>query len=1112
MAHVGVRVVRGPSWEWQDQDGGEGHLGTLTSIGDWGAQHGKAAIVQWDCGESRKYRLGLSGNHDLLLYDNATIGMRHVNITCDACHSQGIWGIRWKCMQCHDYDLCSKCYMSDEHNTMHTFFRIPTPASQWVKMPTRKTSKKIEVKGIFAGATVTRGPSWKWGSQDSGSPGKVVELCSWKAAMARSAARVKWRDGRTELYRVGFQGSMDLKCINSSVGGYYYKDHLPKLGDTEAKPRNAFRKGDKVITLAKQHQTLDLAFLLGVEVLQTGEVEDVTSAGDIIVDYGSGRKGTFKPEKLIKVYSIGDYVKIIEEVETARKLQEGHGGWSEGMVQTLGQIGQVMNVLPSGDLKIHVRGRTWTYNSKCACTVDSSELQRHLSAEDDDNDLDVLTGLLLNLLLPDELLGGGFASPQCQPWCSNMTKAAPKPQQQRQQTSGSISASRSEQDDPLQLLSEAAKGNVERLKILIQKFPSKVNIKHQGKTALHVASHQGHIDIVKMLLEAKADVEVQDDNGDRAMHFATYGNEHEVSKLLIKHGASVNSVNSARQTPLHVAAQKGYAEVVRVLCYNKCDVNIQDADGNTPLHLAVDHNYEEIIELLTAVKSLNCSLVNYIGYNPLHTAALKGSKVGVQRILIRARSLADDKKEDGFGPLHLAAYNGRTDVVKVLLKEGCCNKNARNNQGQTSLMLAACQGHAETAFLLVRENSNINVQDEDGNTALHLLLQKPELFSEAKHQLESDNMLLQILSDTGLLEDKTLYVGEALAYFLVKEGADLHSLNERNRSPLDYVRTDAILNTIRLFAKEYSDYTDEDLLSNSVKEGHPETISAQHSSEEMQREKPELTTVAATTKPRHSGQNKPPPPPVKPKTFLKSLGNKLEVKPEPLLVDPKVKQQETPILGKPATKSSTDPCACPDHWEPMDDNTQEYKLVQLDVSCAEYVAVTAHFMKTMQGRNVVIASIKRTQNPDLWESYIRKKLKMERKNNGHPVKALKLFHGTSEELIDPICQQNFDWRLSGLHGTVYGKGSYFARDAEYSDRYAAKEKQQLAKRYIFFARVLVGNYTKGGPSYVRPPSKDGSKTNLYDSCVNDMNNATIFVIFESCQVYPEYLIEYQENQ
>lgn len=85
-------------------------------------------------------------------------------------------------------------------------------------------------------------------------------------------------------------------------------------------------------------------------------------------------------------------------------------------------------------------------------------------------------------------------------------------------------------------------------------------------------------------------------------------------------------------------------------------------------------------------------------------------------------------------------------------------------------------------------------------------------------------------------------------------------------------------------------------------------------------------------------------------------------------------------------------------------------------------------------------------------------------------------------------------------------GSYFARDASYSDKYSSV-KIGAGNRIMFVALVLVGEYTKGSSAYVRPPHKSDGKT-LYDSCVNQMSDPSIFVIFEKQQIYPEYVIEY----
>lgn len=55
---------------------------------------------------------------------------------------------------------------------------------------------------------------------------------------------------------------------------------------------------------------------------------------------------------------------------------------------------------------------------------------------------------------------------------------------------------------------------------------SQVDIKNQGKTALQVAAHQGHMEVVKALLQANSSIEVKDEDGDTALHYAAFGWGH----------------------------------------------------------------------------------------------------------------------------------------------------------------------------------------------------------------------------------------------------------------------------------------------------------------------------------------------------------------------------------------------------------------------------------------------------------------------------------------------------------------------------------------------------------------------------------------------------------
>ena len=67
---LGLRVVRGPDWEWGDQDGGEGFVGTVAGLEEGGG----AVIVQWDVGQRCRYRCGQDNKFDLRILDSGPCG------------------------------------------------------------------------------------------------------------------------------------------------------------------------------------------------------------------------------------------------------------------------------------------------------------------------------------------------------------------------------------------------------------------------------------------------------------------------------------------------------------------------------------------------------------------------------------------------------------------------------------------------------------------------------------------------------------------------------------------------------------------------------------------------------------------------------------------------------------------------------------------------------------------------------------------------------------------------------------------------------------------------------------------------------------------------------
>ncbi|KAK1888404.1 Protein mono-ADP-ribosyltransferase PARP12 [Dissostichus eleginoides] len=204
-----------------------------------------------------------------------------------------------------------------------------------------------------------------------------------------------------------------------------------------------------------------------------------------------------------------------------------------------------------------------------------------------------------------------------------------------------------------------------------------------------------------------------------------------------------------------------------------------------------------------------------------------------------------------------------------------------------------------------------------------------------------------------------------------------------------------------------------------------------------------------------------------------------------------------------STPSSSTADSFPPNWDKTAILDFGHKLVLLSKSGKEYQMIESLFKRTMPLSK--INKIQRIQNSSLWKIFQWQKEQMKMRNGGKTVNEQYLFHGTEESLIEAICEQNFDWRMCGVHGTAYGKGSYFARDASYSHRYATLKSKP--NNIMFVALVLIGEYTKGSGSYVRPPAK-GSGKDLYDSCVDSKSDPSIFVVFEKQQIYPEYIIDY----
>lgn len=100
-------------------------------------------------------------------------------------------------------------------------------------------------------------------------------------------------------------------------------------------------------------------------------------------------------------------------------------------------------------------------------------------------------------------------------------------------------------------------------------------------------------------------------------------------------------------------------------------------------------------------------------------------------------------------------------------------------------------------------------------------------------------------------------------------------------------------------------------------------------------------------------------------------------------------------------------------------------------------------------------------------------------------------------------------QISLILATMYGNGVYFASDASYSAQSTYSPPDSNGFRYMYLAKVLVGEYTVGRKGLLTPPAKDKDPTDTFDSVVDQIPNPGIFVAFYDWQCYPEYLITFK---
>ncbi|XP_014230447.1 serine/threonine-protein phosphatase 6 regulatory ankyrin repeat subunit A-like [Trichogramma pretiosum] len=195
-----------------------------------------------------------------------------------------------------------------------------------------------------------------------------------------------------------------------------------------------------------------------------------------------------------------------------------------------------------------------------------------------------------------------------------------------------------------------------------------------GYSPLHFAAKHGSIGTIQKLLDAGAEVDASDKYGFRPLHLACSRSKAKVVRKLLEAGADPTAKSHKHVTPLRLAVQVNSDEIVRMILSHprSRSVNPMDNKGLTYFHVACLRNMCDVVEEYLTNRNDNNKLAAPLDVNQTaHPLALK---------------------YPGYTALHMAV-------------ERCSGSGGR------------------LVGLLLRHGANVDIDDGQGRTPLHLLFE-----------------------------------------------------------------------------------------------------------------------------------------------------------------------------------------------------------------------------------------------------------------------------------------------------------------------------------------------------------------------------------------------------
>ncbi|KAJ9701422.1 hypothetical protein PVL29_006673 [Vitis rotundifolia] len=243
----------------------------------------------------------------------------------------------------------------------------------------------------------------------------------------------------------------------------------------------------------------------------------------------------------------------------------------------------------------------------------------------------------------------------------------------------------------------------------------------KGDTPLHLAAREGHLIVVKNLIDAAKQLQGRDAEGGAAANW----------KEMLR------TTNNEQDTALHEAVRNHHPKVVKLLIQEDPEHTYEgNAEGNTPLYIAAEWGFGDLVQMILD-KCSSPAHSGIKGRTALHAAVILKDQAMTMEILRKKPDLTEALDQNGWSPLHFAAYVGCDPTIVTQLPgesdehQSVAYLGVKYNEigNRTALHIAASRGHVEIVKLLVsRFPDCCEKVDDEGNNVLHLIMPEEKIF------------------------------------------------------------------------------------------------------------------------------------------------------------------------------------------------------------------------------------------------------------------------------------------------------------------------------------------------------------------------------------------------